>query len=141
MKAKSTMTRFLQITLSVVAFGLLLMQPVFSLASPVKKKPAIIKNEDPADKTTSKKGKSLKSDTPSVKVFPDALKRAIHVVAKQSKGKQVDFYVFDLQGTLVFNYRMKSNDHQKITGLAKGSYVYNVFSGDIQTASGSFEIR
>ncbi|HYM92595.1 MAG TPA: hypothetical protein VET23_00515 [Chitinophagaceae bacterium] len=136
MKPRFTLKKFVQASLSIVAFGLLLMQPVFSLAMPVKKKPAILKNEDPGEKYKNpRKGRT------SVKVYPDALSKVIHVVTKESKGKQIDFFVFDLQGTLVFNYRMKPKDHQKITGLAKGSYVYNVFSGDVQTASGNFEIK
>lgn len=140
MKPKSTFTKFFQISATALAFCLLLMQPVFALAAPAKKKGELIKN-DPREDKPAKKGKSTSKNNASVKIYPDPLKKIMHVIARQNKGKEVDFFVFDLEGTLVLNYKMKSKDHQRIVGLPKGSYVYNVFCGDIQTASGNFEIK
>ena len=77
----------------------------------------------------------------SVKIYPDIIKREMHVVAKENEGKNVDFFVFDLQGTLMQNYKLKAKDHFRISGLTKGTYVYRVFCGDEETASGKFEIR
>ena len=77
----------------------------------------------------------------SVKIYPDVLKRNMHVVAKENDSKEVDFFVFDLEGTLMQNFRMKPRDHIRVGGLARGSYVYRVFSGDEETATGKFEIR
>ena len=65
----------------------------------------------------------------------------MHVVAKDNDGKVIDFFVFDLQGTLMQNYKMNAKDHYRITGLARGTYVYRVFKGDEETAAGKFEIR
>jgi hypothetical protein len=140
MKTRSVSKKLLQFSVSVIAFGLLLLQPVFSLATPLKKNPDIIK-KGPGEEVPAKKSKSHAKNNISVKIYPDPLKRILHVVARENKGKEIDFFVFDLQGTLVLNYRMKSNDHQRITGLPKGAYMYNVFCGDIQTASGNFVIR
>ncbi|HVT84507.1 MAG TPA: T9SS type A sorting domain-containing protein [Chitinophagaceae bacterium] len=141
MKSKPNFTKFLHISTTALALCLLLMQPVFALAAPGKKKETELLNNDPSKDKPAKKGKSPSRDQASVKVYPDPLKKIMHVVAKQNKGKEVDFFVFDLEGTLVLNYKMKSRDHQRIVGLPKGSYVYNVFCGDIQTASGNFEIK
>lgn len=77
----------------------------------------------------------------AVKIYPDILKRTMHVVAKENEGKEIDFFVFDLQGTLIQNVRMKERDHYRITGLARGKYIYRVFSGDEESAHGQFEIR
>lgn len=140
MKSKSSFTKFFQFTATALAFCLLLMQPVFALAEPAKKKAELTKN-DPSEEKPSKKSKLPSKNKASVKIYPDPLKKIMHVVARQNKGKEVDFFVFDLEGTLVLNYKMKSKDHQRIVGLPKGSYVYNVFCGDIQTASGNFEIK
>ena len=77
-----------------------------------------------------------------VKIYPDIIKRAMHVIAREDNdGAPIEFFVFDLQGTLVQNSKMKQRDHLKITGLARGKYIYRVFSGDTETASGEFEIR
>ena len=46
----------------------------------------------------------------------------MHVVAKDNDGQEISFFVFDLQGTLLQNFKMKGKDKQQITGLAKGRY-------------------
>ena len=71
----------------------------------------------------------------------DAPKKKVHVIAKEKKAKQIDFFVFDLEGTLVHNHKMKPKDHHRIGNLAKGIYIYRVFCGDEETASGQFEIK
>jgi len=89
-----------------------------------------------------KKEKTLSSlDNHAVKIYPDIIRREMHVVAKKNEGKEMDFFVFDLQGTLVYNYKMKQGEHYRITGLKKGTYIYRVFSGDMEKATGKFEIR
>jgi hypothetical protein len=77
----------------------------------------------------------------AVKIYPDVIKKAMHVVAKENDGKKIDFFVFDLQGTLMKHYKMDEGDREKITGLKRGKYIYHVFCGDDETAIGKFEIR
>lgn len=99
------------------------------------------KNDDPKDKKEVKKAKlSSSRNNSSVKIYPDILKRVMHVVAKDSDDP-IDFFVFDLEGTIVKHYKMKAGDHQKMTDLSRGKYVFSVFSGDEETATGNFEIR
>ena len=101
-------------------------------------------DDDPKEKKeVAKKAKAKVSSSrnnSSVKIYPDILKRVMHVVAKDND-TDVDFFVFDLQGTIVKHYRMKSGEHQKISDLERGKYVFSVFSGDDETATGNFEIR
>ena len=97
--------------------------------------------DKPLKKNKAHSGSFASHNNSSVKIYPDALKRTMHVIARENGGKEIDFFVFDLQGTLLKNYRMRPKDHYKITGLAKGYYVYRVFCGDEETAAGKFEIR
>jgi len=107
--------------------------------------PATMANEDikkDKDKKERKKSKvSSSRNNSSVKIYPDIIKRVMHVVAKENEGKDVDFFVFDLQGELIQHYKMKAGDHERITGLERGKYVFHVFCGDEETANGKFEIR
>ncbi len=125
----------------VIASGLLLSQPVFgsgrSNPLPADTSTAVTA-EDPAKKET-KKFASLNNI--AVKIHPATVKREMHVVAKENEGAEVDFYVFDLQGTLIQHYKMQPKSHYKLSGLKKGQYVYSVFQGDEETVSGKFEIR
>ena len=77
----------------------------------------------------------------AVKIYPDVIQKAMHVVAKENEGKQIDFFVFDLEGTLMKHYKMEEGDREKITGLIRGKYIYQVFCGDEETATGKFDIR
>lgn len=87
---------------------------------------------------TAKKAKPTRKDR-SVKVYPDMLKRVFHV--KNTDTLQLDFYVFDTEGAIVVHYKMDENDHKKITGLKRGSYVYQVFGGDEMTSSGKIIVK
>ena len=53
----------------------------------------------------------------------------------------LDFFVFDLEGTLIRHFKMAEGDHKKITGLEKGLYVYQVFVGDEMSESGKITIK
>jgi hypothetical protein len=102
--------------------------------------------DDPKTKETKEVKAAVKAsasrNNSSVKIYPDILRRVMHVVAKDdNEGQGLDFFVFDLQGTLVQHYKMKSGDHEKITGLKRGKYVFRVFAGDDETATGNFDIR
>ncbi len=76
-----------------------------------------------------------------VKIYPDIIRREMHVVTKESSDADLDFYVFSTDGTLVQQYKMGPKEHKRISGLEKGKYVYRVFEGDEETATGQFEIR
>jgi hypothetical protein len=103
-----------------------------------------IDDEDPRSKKEIKNVKAKVSSSrnnSSVRIYPDILKRVMHVVAKENDGVDIDFFVFDLEGTIVKHYKMKSGEHQKIADLERGKYVFSVFSGDEETANGNFDIR
>ena len=126
--------------------GVFFTQPLFAIGKPVKPVVRITSNPGDEEKPAKKKAKagtrafaSLNNDY--VRIYPDALKRDMHVVAKNNDGKVIEFFVFDLQGTLIQNYKMKAKDHYRISGLARGLYVYRVFNGDEETAAGKFEIK
>jgi hypothetical protein len=123
--------------------GVFFTQPLIASEKPAKTLTGV--NSNPNEETPAKKKAKAKSfashNNSSVKIYPDALKREMHVVAKDNDGKVIDFYVFDVNGTLVQNYKMQAKDHMKISGLARGIYVYRVFCGDEETAAGKFEIK
>ncbi|HMR91523.1 MAG TPA: T9SS type A sorting domain-containing protein [Chitinophagaceae bacterium] len=76
-----------------------------------------------------------------IKIYPDPSKKAMYVEAKQAHGLKIDFFVFDLEGTLMKHFKMKTGDREKISGLEKGKYVYSVFSGDEEADHGEFDIH
>jgi hypothetical protein len=124
--------------------GSLLTEP--TLASPKTFKKHSTLSLDPSTEAPNKRKKekvkaSASRNNSTVKIYPDAFKKSMHVVAKYNDGKEIDFFVFDLQGTLMRNFRMKAKDQNIISGLDRGTYIYRVFCGDEESTSGQFEIR
>ena len=129
-----------------IAAGLLCAQPAVAIGKPFKKY-SVTSNEPNEEKPAKKNKAKFKAKTfaslnnSSVKIYPDVLKREMHVVAKDNDGKDIEFFVFDLEGTLLHQYKMKAKDHNKISNLKRGTYLFRVFSNDEETAAGKFEIR
>ena len=136
---KMNFTKNLNIFVILMSIGLLLTQLCYA-TSIISKNSAILPGEEEPIKKSKSKSFSSHNNS-SVKIFPDAFKRIMHVIAKGNKGKEIDFFVFDLQANLIKNYKMKENDQVKLEGLSRGVYVYRVFCGDEETASGNFEIK
>jgi hypothetical protein len=74
-----------------------------------------------------------------IKIYPDMIKRTMHV--KSVHNAEVDFFVFDSEGTLMVHYKMNEKDHMKINGLDKGTYTYQVFKNDEMSESGRLVIK
>jgi hypothetical protein len=92
------------------------------------------------DKNPAKKEKASKTQN-VVKVYPDAIRKAMHVVARPGIQKEIDFLVFDINGNMVLNYKMKAGERKTIDELKKGSYMYHVFCEDEYISTGKIEFR
>lgn len=88
--------------------------------------------------TEIKNAKTTKNER-EVKIYPDLLKKVMHV--KNVESAKVDFFVFDSEGTIMVHYKMNENDHKKINGLEKGNYTYQVFKNDEMSESGMITIK
>lgn len=92
------------------------------------------------DKNPAKKEKSFKNQN-AVKVFHDAIKKKVHVIARPGIKKEIDFLVFDINGNMVLNYKMKAGERKTIGELKKGSYMYHVFAEDEYLMTGKIVFR
>jgi len=128
----------------VIVTSLLIAEPAIASGKPYCT-PVTVSNspeeEEPAKKEKGKSRNFTSLNNSAVKIHPATVKREMHVVAKENDGAEVDFFVFDLQGTIIQHYKMKPKSHYKLSGLRKGKYTFSVFQGDAETASGKFEIR
>ena len=125
-----------------ICIGLLTVQPLYAATTPYKVLIdfKIVTGKDAFYKKEKHKPLSLRNNS-SVKIYLDASQKKVHVIAKENNGKQIDFFLFDLEGTLIHNHKLKVKDHHRVTNLVKGVYVYRVFCGDEETASGQLEIQ
>jgi hypothetical protein len=89
-------------------------------------------NEPVAKKSATKKNKE-------VKIYPDIIKKQMHV--KNAADEQLDFFVFDNEGTIKVHYKMNEKEHKKFSGLDKGTYTYQVFKKDEMRDPGKIIIK
>jgi hypothetical protein len=92
------------------------------------------------DKKPAKKERSFKNQN-VVKVFPDMIRKKVHVIARSGNEKEIEFLVFDINGNMVVNYKMKAGEKRTISELKKGSYMYHVFSEDEYMTTGKIVVR
>jgi len=92
------------------------------------------------DKKPAKKEKSFKNQN-VVKVYPDVIKKAMHVVARSGNAKEIEFLVFDINGNMILNYKMKAGERRTISELKRGSYMYHVFAEDEYLTTGKIVFR
>ena len=92
------------------------------------------------DKKPAKKERPFKNQN-AVRIFPDAIKKAVHVVARPGNKKEIDFLVFDVSGNMVLNYKMKAGERKTISDLKRGSYMYHVFAEDEYLMTGKIVFK
>ena len=92
------------------------------------------------DKKPAKKEKSFRNQN-VVRVYPDIIRKEMHVTAKQGMDKDIEFMVFDINGNMVLNYKMKPGEKRTISELKKGSYMYHVFADDEYLTTGKIVFR
>lgn len=77
----------------------------------------------------------------AIRIYPDIVKRTMHVISKDVNEGPVDFYVFALDGTMLANHRLNPGEHLRLGELPRGTYVYEVFDGDEMSEKGNLEIK
>lgn len=85
------------------------------------------------DSSTAKAGKN------AVKIYPNPSYGKLSVSAATSS--TLHFYIFDLEGTLVYQTILKNKDRKVIDTLKKGSYLYDVFENDESIEEGKIIIK
>lgn len=103
---------------------------------------AIFKNQRTVERKSISEGNGFKKERKNlIKIVHNPEKNSIRVMVKDIPGETIDFYVFDLEGTMVVNYKLKSKEKKIITNLEKGAYTYNAFAGDEETDFGKIVIE
>jgi hypothetical protein len=65
-----------------------------------------------------------------INIDPNPSHGLVHVENTSKEIKEVQFYVFDLDGVMIENLRLIANERKKISELNKGTYLYEVFNKD-----------
>jgi hypothetical protein len=74
-----------------------------------------------------------------VKLYPNPSYGKISITANTND--KLHFYIFDLEGTLVYQTVLKGKEKKSIDNLAKGTYIYDVFENDESIEEGRIIIK
>lgn len=75
----------------------------------------------------------------SIKIYPNPSYGKISVSAITST--PLHFYIFDLEGTLVYQVVLNNKDRKNIESLKKGTYTYDVFEKDESIEEGKIIVK
>lgn len=75
----------------------------------------------------------------SIRLYPNPSYGKISVSAVTSK--PLHFYIFDLEGTLVYQAVLNNKNPKNIENLKKGTYLYDVFEKDESIEEGKIIVK
>jgi hypothetical protein len=75
-----------------------------------------------------------------VKLYPNPTSTGT-VTIHSNTNEVLDFYVFDLEGTLLYRIELKGREEKTIKKLKKGSYAYDVFKDDESIEQGKIIVK
>jgi len=102
----------------------------------------VLKNQHAVERKSTSSGQGFKKDKKNlVKIVHNPETNSIRVAVKDLGGQTLDFYVFDLEGTMVVNCKLRSKEKKLINDLRKGAYTYNAFAGDEEVDFGKIVIE
>jgi len=85
------------------------------------------------DSSSSNEGKNV------VKIYPNPSYGKLSVSA--STNSSLHFYIFDMEGTLVYQAVLNNKQRKIIENLKKGTYLYDVFENDESIEEGKIIIK
>ena len=90
------------------------------------------------------------SDSPEIKKKVRVKKNVVKIYPNPSFGKisisanttqPLHFYIFDLEGTLIYQTVLKNKDKKSLDNLKKGTYMYDVFEKDESIEEGKIIVK
>jgi hypothetical protein len=90
------------------------------------------------------------SDSPEIKKKVRVKKNVVKIYPNPSFGKisitanttlPLHFYIFDLEGTLIYQTVLKNKDKRNLDNLKKGTYMYDVFENDESIEEGKIIVK
>ncbi|HVF80523.1 MAG TPA: T9SS type A sorting domain-containing protein [Flavisolibacter sp.] len=76
----------------------------------------------------------------TIKVFPTPDNEGSITISSVNRAT-LQFYLFDLEGKLIYQTTLKKHDKKIIEGLTKGTYLYDAFQNDESIKGGKIILK
>ena len=83
--------------------------------------------------------KKIRIKKTAVKIYPNPSFGRVNVSVNTTE--PLHFYIFDLEGTLIYQTVLNNKDRKNIDNLKKGTYMYDVFEKDESIEEGKIIVK
>jgi hypothetical protein len=98
-------------------------------------RPAVVKHGDKDSLETTR----VLVRKNAIRLFSSPAKGRVKV--HSNLGSVLHFYIFDLDGVMIYQAELKGKEQRTVENLEKGTYVYNVFENDESIEEGKITIK
>ena len=85
--------------------------------------------------------KSQTSKRHKIKLYSDARQQVLFFSANGDEGKVYQLYLFDMDGRLVSQTRIRSRETTVLTNISEGNFLFEVFTDDERIENGQLTVR
>ena len=85
--------------------------------------------------------KAQTSKKHKIKLYPDARQQVLFFSATGEEGKIYQLYLFDMDGRLVSQTRIRNRETTGLTNISEGNFLFEVFTDDERIENGSLTIK
>jgi hypothetical protein len=85
--------------------------------------------------------KAQSSKKHKIKLYPDARQQVLFFSATGEEGKVYQLYLFDMDGRLVSQTRIRSRETTVLTNISEGNFLFEVFTDDERIENGQLTVR
>ena len=125
---------------SVMSLSLTIFTPAFASDLPAGMPPRPTGNSNDTIHSIQV-NKSLVSKKNKIRLFPDAKQQVLFFSANGEDGKVYQLYLFDMDGRLVNQTRIRNRETTVLTNISEGNFLFEVFTDDERIENGSLTIR
>jgi len=85
--------------------------------------------------------KAQTSKKHKIKLYSDARQQVLFFSANGEDGKVYQLYLFDMDGRLVSQSRIRSRETTVLTNISEGNFLFEVFTDDERIENGQLTVR
>jgi hypothetical protein len=85
--------------------------------------------------------KSQSSKKHKIRLYPDARQQVLFFSANGQEGKVYQLFLFDMDGRLVSQTRIRNRETTVLTNISEGNFLFEVFTDDERIENGQLTVR
>ncbi len=85
--------------------------------------------------------KSQSSKKHKIRLYPDARQQVLFFSANGEDGKVYQLFLFDMDGRLVSQTRIRNRETTVLTNISEGNFLFEVFTDDERIENGQLTVR